>query len=243
MAKEHQTAKALMTALQQHADAGDAIFLQRFFKTGKGQYGAGDVFIGVRVPQTRTVCRQFKNLPLGEIEKLLASPVHEHRLAGVILLVSRYQAAKNDPERREVYEVYLGNVYAGRINNWDIVDGSAEFIVGEYLREHPSELLTTLARSGDLWQRRVAMLSTFAGIKRGESEQAFTIAQILLHDPHDLIQKAVGWMLREIGKRCNEQLLLDFLELEYTKMPRTTLRYAVERLSPSQRQHFMKKLG
>lgn len=230
------SAQEVISALQAHANAKDAVFLQRFFKTAEGQYGADDVFIGVRVPATRAVCKRFKDLPLGEIEKLLASDIHECRVAAVIMLVSQFARAP-----KEIYDIYLKNVYAGRINNWDIVDISAEFIIGEYLKDKPRDILFELAKSKSVWQRRVAMLSAFQFVKSGDASTTLALAEILLHDSHDLIQKAVGWMLREIGKRCDEALLVGFLEMHFTEMPRTMLRYAIERLSSEQKAHFMQR--
>jgi len=232
------TAAEVSKALQIHAKADDAVFLQRFFKTGAGQYGEGDVFIGVRVPMTRAICKQFKGLPLPEVQKLLNSKVHEYRLAGLILLATAYPRA-TEPERQKIFDFYLKNVYAGRVNNWDLVDTSAEFIIGAHLVDRPRDLLLKLAKSDKLWERRVAMLSTFQFLKHGDPSTTLAVAEILLHDPHDLIQKAVGWMLRETGKKVDEALLIDFLEKHAATMPRTTLRYAIERLTPVQKQRFM----
>ncbi|HSX28118.1 MAG TPA: DNA alkylation repair protein [Candidatus Saccharimonadales bacterium] len=232
------TAAEVTKALRAHASAEDAVFLQRFFKTGEGEYGAGDVFIGVRVPATRAVCKQFKELPLTEIQKLLDSNVHEYRLAALILLGNKY--AKADPAtQKQIYTLYLQNVAAGRVNNWDLVDSSAELIVGPYLEDRPREPLARLAKSDNLWQKRVAMVSTFYYLKHGDPVTTIEIAEILLHDPNDLIQKAVGWMLREMGKKVDEEVLIDFLEKHAATMPRTMLRYAIERLSPTQKAHFM----
>ncbi len=232
------TAKEVEKALQVHADAEDAIFLQRYFKTGEGEYGAGDTFIGIRVPAIRAICKKFKDLPLPEIEKLLASHVHEHRVAAVIFLANQFASGPVDTQK-QIFDVYIKNVYEGRINNWDIVDISAEFIIGEYLRDKPRDLLFEMAKSDNIWQRRVAILSAFQFVKSGDASTTLALAEILLHDPHDLIQKAVGWMLREVGKRCDESLLLLFLEKNAKIMPRTMLRYAVERLSSEQKARFM----
>jgi len=234
------TATEVQAALEARAIPEDAIFLQRFFKTGKGQYGAGDVFIGVRVPQTRIICKKYKELPLVEVQKLLNSAVHECRLAGLIILTLQYPSA-SETQKRAIYELYLRNVYAGRVNNWDLVDSSAELIVGPYTRDHSTDILYKLARSNDVWQKRVAMLSSFHFLKMGDPTLTVDLAEILLNDPHDLIQKATGWMLREMGKKVDEQVLLDFLEKHYKKMPRTMLRYAIERLSKEQKLHFMKR--
>jgi 3-methyladenine DNA glycosylase AlkD len=235
---EIMTAEDLKAALNTYAKTDDAVTLGRFFKTGEGQYSAGDIFIGVRVPDTRKVCKDFAVLPLGEITKLLASPIHEHRLAAVILLGNQFKKA-NAKQQEEIYDVYLAAVYAGQINNWDIVDTSAEFIVGEYLVEKPRGLLFELAASPNLWQRRVAVLSSFAFIKKGDASTTLKLAGLLLHDEQDLIQKAVGWMLREIGKRCDQLQLLKFLDTYAAEMPRTMLRYSIEHLTPAQKKMYM----
>ncbi len=232
------TAEDVKTALAGYAKTDDAAFLGRFFKTGEGQYGAGDIFIGIRVPDTRKVCRAFIKLPLDEVEKLLRSPVHEHRLAAVILLGDQFKKA-DESDKKAIYDAYLLAVDQGYVNNWDIVDTSAEFIIGEYLWDKPRGLLFELAGSPDLWKRRVAVLSSFAFIKRGDASTTLKLAGLLLHDEHDLIQKAVGWMLREIGKRCDEMLLVKFLDVHAAEMPRTMLRYSIERLSPAQKKKYM----
>ncbi len=232
------TAAEVKTALQKYANAEDAVFLQRFFKTGKGQYGEGDVFIGVRVPQTRQVCAAFKDLPLGEIQKLLDSPVHEHRLAAVILLAKQFRES-SEQKQREIYDLYLLNVRKNRINNWDIIDTSAEYLVGAYLENRDKKVLLDMAKSDNIWQKRVAILATFRYIKAGDSSVTFDVIGIVLHDPHDLIQKATGWMLRETGKQIDESILTKFLDKHAHDMPRTTLRYALERLSPEQKAHYM----
>lgn len=232
------TAKEVEAALQAHADAKDAVFLQRYFKTGEGEYGAGDTFIGIRVPAIRAVCKKFKNLSLIEIEELLGSHVHEYRVAAVILLANQFAGASNDTQK-DIFDTYVKNVYSGRINNWDIVDISAEFIMGEYLKDKPRDILFELAKSDSIWQRRVAILSAFQFVKAGDATTTLALAEVLFHDSHDLIQKAVGWMLREVGKRCDETLLITFLEKHAKEMPRTMLRYAIERLSPTQKTHFM----
>lgn len=234
------TASDVEKALLAHASAEDAVFLQRFFKTGEGQYGAGDIFIGVRVPVTRAICRKFRDISLEEIEKLLKSAIHECRLAAVILLVYKYEKGVGG-EQKLIYDLYLSAVDKGYINNWDIVDTSAEFIVGEYLWQRPRRVLFALAKSHDVWHRRVAVLATFQFIKKGDPSTTLELAEYLLNDKHDLIQKAVGWMLREISKRIDQGLLVDFLEKHYKTMPRTMLRYAIEHLPLSQRAYFMKK--
>ncbi|MEK9195844.1 MAG: DNA alkylation repair protein [Patescibacteria group bacterium] len=222
-------------ALQKYGSDSDASFLQRFFKTSPGEYGEGDVFIGVRVPDTRKVCKEFKDLPLVEIQKLLDSPIHEHRLGAVIILTGRF--GKN---QKEVYAFYLKNVRAGRVNNWDIVDSSAHKIIGPYLFDKPRDVLFELADNENLWQRRVAIISTFYFISKGDSSTALELAEKLLNDPHDLIHKAVGWMLREVGGRVEENILIEFLDKHVCEMPRTMLRYAIEKLPESKRQYYLK---
>ena len=232
-----------MRALAEVADPADGEFLQRFFKTGPGQYGEGDVFIGVRVPQTRAVVKRFAPLALSEIDTLLDSPVHEHRLAGLILLNRSYALASAartaDPdEQQRIADFYLAAVRRGCVNNWDLVDSSAEFVLGEHLVERPRDVLFELARSDVLWERRVAVLSTFAFIKRGDASTTLALAERLLGDREDLMHKAVGWMLREVGKRVDLTELLAFLDANAARMPRTMLSYATEHLGPEQRATF-----
>lgn len=229
------TAEDFKKAIQLYANSDDAVFLQRFFRTGKGQYGEGDVFIGVRVPQTRAVCKQFKDLSLSEIQLLLDSPVHEHRLAAVLLLVGQFTRA-DEAKQRQIYDMYIKNVRANRVNNWDIVDSSAPYIVGAWVSD---ESLVTLAESESVWCRRVAVMTTFAYIKAGDPELSLQLSKRLLHDPHDLIQKAVGWMIREVGRRGNRAAQLAFLDAYAAEMPRTMLRYAIEHLEPVQKQRYM----
>jgi len=228
-------AEGFVKELAKYGSDNDASFLQRFFKTGPGEYGEGDVFIGARVPDTRKVCRKFKDLSLSEIQKLLNSPIHEHRLGAVIILTSQFN--KN---RDEIYDFYLKNVRAGRVNNWDIVDSSAHKIIGPYLFNKPHDLLFELAGSNNLWQRRVAVISTFYFISKGDGSTCLALAEKLINDPHDLIHKAVGWMLREVGKRVDEAILLDFLDKHAHEMPRTMLRYSIEKLPEHKRLHYLK---
>jgi len=236
------TAQAVMDALAEKADAEDAQFLQRFFKTGPEQYGAGDVFIGVRVPQTRAIAKRFPDLPLAEVDRLLDSEIHEHRLAGLVILnrlfaAATASAARGDgsDEQTRLADFYLSAVRRGRVNNWDLVDSSAEFVLGEYLWSRPRDLLFDLARSDSLWERRVAVLSTFAFIKHGDASTTLALAELLLDDREDLMHKAVGWMLREVGKRVDRAQLLQFLDEHAPRMPRTMLSYATEHLTPEQR--------
>jgi len=235
-----QTAAAVMGALAAVADPADAVFLQRFFKTGPGEYGEGDVFLGVRVPQTRAVAKRFAGLPLPEIRVLLDSPVHEHRLAGLIVLNAAFARAsgvrtRDDAERERLAAFYLQAVRDGRVNNWDLVDASAEYVLGAFLLDRPRGLLDELAARPVLWERRVAVLSTFAFLKAGDASTTLELAARLLDDPEDLMHKAVGWMLRETGKRVDRALLTGFLDEYAGRMPRTMLSYATEHLDPATR--------
>ena len=228
-------AKELQQALEAYATAVDAT---RFFKIGKGQYAEGDIFIGVSKPHLRMVCKQFQELSLQEVQKLLDSPIHEHRSAGLTILTMQYPKV-TEQQKRSIYDFYLKNVYKGRINNWDLVDASAEYIIGEYLLNRPKKILFELAHSKNIWERRVAILSSFAFIKKRNPKPTLELAEILLHDEHDLIQKAVGWLLREVGKRCNQADLINFLDKHAHEMPRTMLRYSIEHLSNEQKAHYM----
>jgi 3-methyladenine DNA glycosylase AlkD len=202
-----------------------------FFKTGKGQYGEGDQFIGITVPELRKIAKQYSNLALPGIHNLLASKIHEERLCALLILIYRF---KRKPD--EVYRFYLART--SRINNWDLVDVSAPNIVGAYLLTRPRKALDHLARSKLLWDRRIAIVSTLAFIRNGELEDTFRITEILMDDQHDLIQKACGWMLRETGKK-DVDALQHFLKFHAAHMPRTTLRYAIERLSPAKRARYL----
>ena len=239
-----------MAALEDAADAGDAAFLQRFFKTGPGEYGDGDVFIGVRVPAVRAIVKRLGPLSLESIDDLLESPVHEHRLTGLIALNALFARAsasrtRDDDERERLAAFYLNAVRAGRVNNWDLVDASAEYVLGEYLVDRPRFILFELADSDDLWWRRVAMLSTFAFIKRGDASTTLELASRVLDigDRRDLTHKAVGWMLREVGKRVDRSLLTGFLDANAERMPAVMLSYATEHLTPDERAAYRSARG
>ena len=236
-------AHAVQAALAQLADPARALSSQGFFKTGPGQYGAGDVFIGVTVPEQRRVARLSAELPLAELDVLLDSEVHEHRLTGVIIATRQFEQASTprglDQSRRAALaEWYLDAVRRGRVNNWDIVDSSAPGILGGWLFDRPREVLFELAASPVLWERRVAMIATQGFINRGDASTALELAALLRDDQHPLIQKAVGWMLRELGKRVDRTLLVIFLDEHASRMPRTALSYATEHLDPALRAHY-----
>ena len=232
-----ETAKEASTALKQLASPERARVLARYFKTGPGEYGEGDIFIGLTVPQTRSVAKAFKKLPLAELEILLHSPIHEERLAALLILVAQFEKAEPN-KQKEIVNFYLKNTHF--INNWDLVDSSAHTILGVYLEKQPKDLLYKLANSKNLWERRIAIIATFNFIRQGESNEALSLAEQLLSDSHDLIHKAVGWMLREVGKTCGEGTLRSFLKRHYSKLPRTTLRYAIEKFPEAERKAWLK---
>jgi 3-methyladenine DNA glycosylase AlkD len=223
--------------LRQAANKEKAIGLQRFFKTGKGEYAEGDKFLGVMVPQTRLLVEKYwQQIFIGETQDLLQSKFHEERLTALLVLVAKFQKA-DDAGKKEIFDLYLAGTKF--INNWDLVDLSAPNIIGAYLESRDHAILYGLAKSKNLWERRIAILATFAFIKNKECEDALKIAEILLIDKQDLIHKAVGWMLREIGKRCGRQIEEEFLRKHYKTMPRTMLRYAIERFSEEKKRYFM----
>ena len=234
------TADEITKRLRKLGSKQHAAVSQRFFKTGPGEYGEGDIFIGVRVPVLRKLVKEYADLPLDEIKNLLTSLIHEERLLALLLMVRR--AAKgNDAGRKRIYTLYLENTRF--VNNWDLVDTSAEHIVGAYLADKSKSVLYRLAQSDELWERRIAIMSTFHYIKHHEFSDTLKICKILLSDPHDLIHKATGWMLREIGKR-DLKAEEGFLKPHYKKMPRTMLRYAIEKFPESKRQRYLKgKIG
>ena len=213
--------------------------LARFYKTGPGEYAEGDVFLGGTVPQTRSVASTYKKMELAEVQKLFNSPFHEARLCAAIILNLQFKAAKQTQERKKIFDFYLKQVRAERINNWDIVDVSAPWM-GVYLTEvkDPMPLLIKLAKSKSLWQRRVSIILTFALIRAGDLEPTITISELLLKDHEDLIHKAVGWMLRELGKR-DVMLLRSFLANHSHEMPRTMLRYSIEKLPERERKKWL----
>jgi 3-methyladenine DNA glycosylase AlkD len=238
------SASALASALQEHASPLRAEGQQRFFKTGPGEYGEGDLFIGVRVPDIRAVVTRFADLPLAEVDELLASPIHEHRLAAVLVMVAQFEKAsraktRDDRKREILHAAYLAATARGEVNNWDIVDSSAEVLVGRWLLDQPEPVarakLDRLIASEDLWERRVAMIATFAWIKAGDAEPTFRLARAVLADEEPLMHKAAGWMLREAGKRVDRAELMVFLDENAGAVPRTMLAYATEHLPREER--------
>ncbi|MBL8027628.1 MAG: DNA alkylation repair protein [Fibrobacteres bacterium] len=231
--------KDLISELNSLADPIQAENLSRFFKTGKGQYGEGDLFLGIKVPVQRTLVKKYKSLTLTDALKLLKSKYHEHRLVALLLMVYRFERVADEVEQKDIFDAYLANVKY--INNWDLVDLSAPNIVGGFLVSRKRDILYKLAVSKELWEKRISILATYAFIKRGEVKDTFAIADLLMKDKHDLIHKAVGWMLREAGKRVSEKEEKKYLETRYRSMPRTMLRYAIERFSEEDKAHFMSR--
>ncbi|HLD28661.1 MAG TPA: DNA alkylation repair protein [Patescibacteria group bacterium] len=253
----------LKKELSDLTNAKQAKLLQGFFRTGPGQYGEGDIFLGIKVPAQRGVAKKYPDLNLSDIQKLLNSKIHEHRLIALFILIAQYKNLKNEsrvsatssktglPRRleaprndkvehrlKQIFDFYLKNYK--NINNWDLVDLSAPNIAGDYLLNQPRDILYKLAKSDHLWQKRIAVLATFAFIKYNDFKDTLNIAKILLHDKHDLIHKAMGWMLREIGKR-DQAIEEKFLKKHYQQMPRTMLRYAIEKFDEPKRQFYLKK--
>lgn len=220
----------ILTDLQKLANKERAEHSARYFKTGKGEYGEGDVFAGLTVPQVREVAKKYKDLPLKEVEELLHSKIHEYRLTALIILTYKKLS-------KEIVDLYLRNTKY--INNWDLVDLSSHEILGTWLLDKPRDILYKLAKSKNIWERRISIISTFAFLRKKGLDDSMKLAEMLLHDEHDLMQKAVGWALREVGKR-DEKVLVDFLAKHYKTMPRTTLRYAIEKFSPDRRKKYLK---
>jgi 3-methyladenine DNA glycosylase AlkD len=220
-------------------DKKRAVLVAHYFKTGKGEYGEGDVFIGLTVPQVRAVARKYRELPLREVEKLLHNKIHEFRLTALLILCAKFEKA-SERDQKNIVDLYVRNTEY--INNWDLVDLSSHEILGVYLLAHPGErkMLYTFARSKNLWEKRIAVISTFAFLREKDFADALALGELLLHDPHDLIQKAVGWMLREVGKRdlAAEEA---FLQQHYRVMSRIMLRYAIEKFPLAKRLQYLKR--
>jgi 3-methyladenine DNA glycosylase AlkD len=226
----------LKKAVREESNKDLAVFLQRFFKTGKGEYGEGDIFAGLKVPSSRKIANRFKDLTLTDLQKIIKSKIHEERLIALFILAAKFKKTDED-ERKEIFDFYLKNMKF--VNNWDLVDLSAEKIIGAYLLDKDKTLLLNLAKSKILWERRIAVMSAFNFIKAYQFAAALKICEILLKDKHDLIHKAAGWMLREIGRR-DIQAEEIFLQKFYKKMPRTMLRYAIEKFPEKKRLDYLK---
>lgn len=227
----------IQSDLRKFSNSKKAKILARFFKTGVGQYAQGDKFIGSTVPQTRTIAKKYSHLNLVDLAKLLKSPIHEERLCALLILVDQFERGEEKTKER-IYKFYLVNTMY--VNNWDLVDLSSDKIVGAYLEDKRKDILLKLAKSKNLWEKRVAIVATFHFIKNSEPKYTLRIAKILMGDSHDLIQKSVGWMLREVGKRVDRKILIDFLNKYAHQMPRTTLRYAIEHFPENKRQKYLK---
>ncbi|MBN1620764.1 DNA alkylation repair protein [candidate division WOR-3 bacterium] len=236
MNSDNNPHREITLALKKEADPEKASVLQRFFKTGKGEYGEGDVFYGIAVPVLRELSIKFKDTKFTILEKMLDSEIHEERMLALFVLVRKFEKG-NENEKKAVFKTYFKK--KKRVNNWDLVDLSAPKIVGAYLEDKDRSVLYKLVASKNLWEKRIAVISTFTFIKRGDFKDALNLSEILLCDKHDLIHKATGWMLREVGKR-DSGALENFLDKHCRKMPRTMLRYSVERLQKRKREKYMK---
>lgn len=234
-------AELIKNELNKHIDKEKSNFFSRFFKTGPGEYAEGTQFIGIAIPNQRKVARKFFNdVALNEVEILLREPIHEYRLTALFILCLKFKKAKDELEKTPIVTLYLQNL--SFINNWDLVDASAYKILGAYLAERNKNILYELACSNELWKQRIAIIATFHFIRNKQFDDTLKIAEILIHHKHDLIHKAVGWMLREIGNR-NAEIEIQFLKQHYKQMPRTMLRYAIEKFDEELRQSFLKGLA
>ena len=231
-------AGAVRAELKHLTNPRKAKILKRFFKTGKGEYAEGDMFLGITVPQSRKIAQTYRDIPWKALHALIKSPYHEERLVALLILVERFQKL-NEVEKEKIYRFYLS--HTKYINNWDLVDLSAEKIVGAYLEKKSRAPLVRLAKSKSLWERRIAIIATFYFIKKDNANETFRIAKILLKDRHNLIQKAVGWMLREIGKRVSREKEEEFLMQHLNSLSRTTLRYAIEHFPEPKRKRYLKE--
>jgi 3-methyladenine DNA glycosylase AlkD len=228
--------------LKSMANKEKAKLLAGFFKTGKGEYGEGDIFLGITVPLQRSVAKKYSELGLSEVSKLLKSPIHECRLTALEIVVMQYEEARKNNDsslQKKIIDFYLK--HTKNINNWDLVDASASYILGNWLLVNNRKVLYKLVKSKNLWERRISIISTHAFIRAGDLEDTLKLAEMLLNDTHDLMHKAVGWMLREVGKR-DKKVLVNFLNTHAHKMPRTMLRYAIEKFPEAVRQGYLKRV-
>ncbi len=233
----------IIFALKEVADKKQALILSKFFKTGPGQYGEGDIFWGIKVPEQRKIAWKYWQVRMQDIQVLLASPVHEQRLVALLILVKKYEESKDFVLKNQIINFYLKNKKT--VNNWDLVDLSAPKLLGDFIfnylsRKEARQFLLNLASSSNLWTRRIAMVSTLYFIRQGKHQETFLLVKKLKNDKHDLIHKAMGWMLREVGKHIDKKLLLGFLDKNANILPRTSLRYAIEHLSEKQRLNYLK---
>lgn len=222
--------------LQALANPEKAKILSGFFKTGKGEYGEGDIFIGITVPQNREVAKKYFDTPLEDIAELLHSPIHEFRISALFALVLKFKKHKEAEVRKEIVDFYLANT--AYINNWDLVDLSCIYILGEYLLERPHDILFALSESANMWEQRISIVTTLAFIRKGKFDTTLALAEKFLSHPHDLMHKATGWMLREVGKK-DLDTLRSFLDTHAPRMPRTALRYAIEKMNPTERTRYL----
>ena len=229
------TAQGISKLLRSLADPERAVHSARYFKTGQGEYGEGDLFLGIRVPDIRAQVKKCEPVSLEDIQLLLMSAFHEERLFALLLLVRKFAKA-DEKEKAAIYNLYLKNIHC--INNWDLVDSSASQIVGSYLESRDKQILYKLVQSANIWERRIAIISTFQFIRNNQFDDALKLAKPLLNDKEDLIHKAVGWMLREIGKR-DVAVEKAYLQTHYKKMPRTMLRYAIEKFPEQVRKRYL----
>ncbi|MFH1462502.1 MAG: DNA alkylation repair protein [bacterium] len=229
------TLSDLKKELKAKANSEKAKILQRFFKTGPGEYGEGDRFLGIMVPEIRKLAKNYSHLSLSDLQRLLASPFNEERLCALLILMLQFQCGSEETKKK-IYSFYLSRTK--RVNSWGLVDVSADKIVGAYLFDKPKAILYDLAKSENIWERRIAVMATFHFIKNNQFEETLKIAKMLLKDKHDLIHKAVGWMLREVGKR-DLQTEEKFLKKHYKAMPRTMLRYAIEKFPEKKRKQYL----
>lgn len=229
--------KIITSELQALSNAEKREIFPKFFKAGKGEYGEGDRFLGVTVPNIRAIAKLHKDISLDEIRDLMLSEWHEVRLCALIIMVEKSKK-KDEALRQQLFDLYLSQT--DRINNWDLVDLSCRFIVGEYLLDKSRDILYQLAQSSLLWDNRIAIVSTYAFIRKGQLEDTYALSDLMMHHPHDLMHKAIGWMLREVGKRDSDRLY-DYVMNHRADMPRTMLRYAIEKFSPAERSILMKR--
>ena len=233
-----QLTKTITNELQALSDAEKREIFPKFFKAGKGEYGEGDRFLGVTVPNIRAIAKLHKDISIEEIRELIQSEWHEVRLCALIIMVEKSKK-KDEALCKELFNLYLSQTK--QINNWDLVDLSCRFIIGEYLLDKSRDILYQLAQSSLLWDNRIAIVSTYAFIRKGQLEDTYVLSDIMMHHPHDLMHKAIGWMLRETGKR-NPERLYDYVMNHRADMPRTMLRYAIEKFSPTERSVLMKRV-